>query len=808
MSELKVFSGVHTSMTAKLDEFPFRVELSLAPLIRYWEREIAGGYSALGDVAGTVLDQVRRAPELTRPVVDPAAIRSHGNLLRALMVAVVSPNFYEDGHAAALLPFRLQTFYATPAFTRDLNGPDGVLRGRIDVDASLLADVRIMHTYSLILLRVYGMEVGVEFPWVSIVTDPETGLDRHFKLLLDRRFLEVDVVGEAPVLTPEARQRLRSQIADPAALMALLPPEKFVIRGFSVVRAIEVTEQEMLSSIQRDLIDKESVVSVERFRALQQKLRALLRLPEVELGLAAIEGDRVLLLNFGARFEHSCIFADSTHRRIGDFAGSIYERASIERRPLFVEDLEAYPNRTKMEDATLAAGYRSIVVAPLIYQDELIGSLKLVSPRPGALNVALTPHLLQILPLFAVAVRRSMDEFENRVQAVIKEKCTAIHPVVEWRFRKAVMNSLERSEGHGETGAGEMEPIVFRDVYPLYALADIRGSSTNRAWAIQADLLAQLGLARDVLQAAFRARPMPILDQLRHRIDTHSDAVEVSLRTGDEAGLIAFLRTEIESLFDHLEGYGPEVRGRIEAYRGAIDPQLGAVVTKRRGFDESVTLLNETISSYLDLEERAAQEACPHYFEKQRTDGVDYSIYAGASLLEEDGFTPLQLKNLRLWQLMVACGVAVRAERVKPRLPEPLEITNLILVQHAPLAIRFRFDEKRFDVDGAYNVRYEIMKKRIDKAVVRGTTERLTQPGKIAIVYSQAGEAAEYRDYIAYLQSLGYLAADVESLELEELQGVLGLRALRVAVNLGSAWMDAGTPLIDAAVGSTLPTPR
>jgi hypothetical protein len=402
-----------------------------------------------------------------------------------------------------------------------------------------------------------------------------------------------------------------------------------------------------------------------------------------------------------------------------------------------------------------------------------------------------------------------MDEFNNRVQAVIKEKCTAIHPVVEWRFRRAVMNSLERAAAEGEAPAGEMEPIVFRDVYPLYALADIRGSSTNRAWAIQADLLSQLGLARDVLHAAFRARPMPILDQLRHRVEKHSDAVELSLRTGDEAGLVAFLRTEVESLFDHLEGYGPDVRQRIEAYRAAIDPQLGAVATKRRGFDESVTLLNETISSYLDLEERSAQDACPHYFEKQRTDGVDYSIYAGASLLEEeDGFTPLHLKNLRLWQLMVACGIAVRAERVKPRMPEPLDITSLILVQHAPLAIRFRFDEKRFDVDGAYNVRYEIMKKRIDKAIVRGSTERLTQPGKIAIVYSQAAEAAEYKDYIAYLQSLGYLSGEVESLELDELQGVLGLRALRVSVNFGSAWMDAGTSLIDAAVSSDLPPAR
>ena len=120
----------------------------------------------------------------------------------------------------------------------------------------------------------------------------------------------------------------------------------------------------------------------------------------------------------------------------------------------------------------------------------------------------------------------------------------------------------------------------------------------------------------------------------------------------------------------------------------------------------------------------------PHYFEKQKTDGVDYSIYAGGSLLEGGSFDPLYLRNLRLWQLMVACGIAIRADRLKDRLAVPLEVANLILVQHQPLAIRFRVDEKRFDVDGAYNVRYEIIKKRIDKAVVRGTAERLTQPGQ------------------------------------------------------------------------------
>jgi hypothetical protein len=431
-----------------------------------------------------------------------------------------------------------------------------------------------------------------------------------------------------------------------------------------------------------------------------------------------------------------------------------------------------------------------------------------VSPKPASLNVEFMPQLLQILPLFAMAVRRSMDELSNRIQAVIKEKCTAIHPVVEWRFRKAVLNSIEKPERTGEPVTGEMEPIVFRDVHPLYALADIRGSSTHRAWSIQVDLLSQLGLARAILEAAYRVRPMAILDQLRHKVETQAAAIEVSLRTGDEAGLIAFLRKEVESLFPYLETYGPEVRERIEAYRAAIDPQLGSVGTKRRGFEQSVAMLNEAISGYLDAEERAAQDTCPHYFERQRTDGVDYSMYAGASLLEDGGFTPLHLKNLRLWQIMIGCGMAIAAERIKPRLPEPLEITSLILVQHAPLAISFRFDEKRFDVDGAYNARYEILKKRIDKAVVKGSTERVTQPGKIAIVYSQASEAAEYRDYIAYLQAEKYLLDEVETLDLEDLQGVSGLRALRVTVNFANARTEPAAPQIQAAASADLSAAR
>jgi hypothetical protein len=148
---------------------------------------------------------------------------------------------------------------------------------------------------------------------------------------------------------------------------------------------------------------------------------------------------------------------------------------------------------------------------------------------------------------------------------------------------------------------------------------------------------------------------------------------------------------------------------------------------------------------------------------------------------------------------MVTCGIAARAARLRDHLAIGLETTHLLLSHNTPLSIRFRFDEKRFDVDGAYNMRYQIVKKRIDKALIRDSSERLTQPGRIAIVYSQPVEAAEYQNYIEYLQHRGYVGPDVEDVELEELQGVQGLRALRVAVTLEHRDLDGPLPLSEVA---------
>src|SRR5438094_6141972 len=775
------------TLTADPAAFPFKTELSLAPLFDFWAKKFDDDSSAKGAFVRTVREQVKQVPELLGRITDLGVINRHRHLMDVLMSGIFPPAFFEQEFSAVLIPFVLKSFYATPPFDRLLRTEDGMLRGRVNLDASMVSAMRLFFAYTLVLERVYGIHLDVDYPLILTVPDPDTGLDRHFKMEFDWRFVEVETVGPVPPLADDMRQRMRGDLFDPERFREILPPDRFAFRGFTIFKAIEVTDQEVLSSLERDLIDKESIVSHTRFQALQDKLRTLFRRPDLRFGLAALDGDQVLVLNYGAdgaECEHACIFADSRHHTVEEFRGSVYERAVVQGSPLIVEDLAEMPDRTPADDEIIEWGLRNIILAPLLYQDRVIGTLELGPPTPGDLDATHLPKLHQILPLFSMAVQRSMEELNSRIQAFIKEKCTAIHPVVEWRFRKAVLKVIEQhAEDSGDRGM-ELEPIVFERIYPLYALSDIRGSSTQRSLAIQTDLLTQLRLARDVIRFAHDARPLPGLHELLYRVDKHAAKIQTHLHSGDEVSIIAFLRSNVEGLFDHLQTFGPSVRERIEAYRTALDPRIGTVYDRRRLFEESVTRIADGISSYLDLEEQTAQTIFPHYFEKQKTDGVDHQIYVGSSLLEDGRFDPLYLKSLRLWQLMVTCGVALRVNRLKEKLPVPLEVTHLVLVQHTPLSIRFRFDEKRFDVDGAYDIRYEIVKKRIDEAVIRGSQERITQPGKVAIIYSHPAEANEYRAYIDYLTSLGSFTVQVEAVELEELQGVHGLRALRIGLDL------------------------
>jgi hypothetical protein len=759
----------------------FRTILSIDPLLEFWRRQVAPMCPHMAEMFDIFEKRVLETPELLGDIEQPDLAAQHTDILAPLMSVAFPQSTWDTEISAAFTPFQYQTIYCTPAYQRLLFDNSGQIAGRLKGQNNTLDYQRFVRAYGLILKRLYGIDQGVDSPLIRIVTDPETGLERHFQITPDFQFVQVGTVGKPIALTDQERERVIEHIANPEVLTELLPPSNFVFRGFTVVRAVDVTESEITSALERDLIDQESIFSADGFGRLQSRLRTLFGQPELKASLAAVQGDKVLILNDGHTSTANCLFTNSSHIPLSDLKHSVWLQAIDHKKILRIPDLSKEPNLCPAEQEAVDHGVRAMLIAPLFFGGEAIGTFWVKSNQTNCLNAVDAEKMRHIAPLFSMALKRGLDDMNNEVQAVIKEKCTAVHPSVEWRFRIAAVDHMERLR---QGKSSEMEPIIFKGVIPLFGQSDIRGSSEARIQSIQADLTEQLTLAGNIMRRAGEAKSWPLIDEFAYRIDQRVAQINTGLSTEEESAVASFLQQEVESSFDELRSIGPGVSHAIDAYNQAIDPLTGVIYRKRKAFEESVSMLNERLSAYLDRQQAEAQQAFPHYFEKHQTDGIDYVIYLGASMHPEGKHNAFYLNNLSLWQFMVACGLAWHTRQVQPELKVPLDTCHLILVNHSPLSIRFRYDEKRFDVDGAYDVRHEIIKSRLDKAVVKGGSERLTQPGKIAVVYSHPKEGLGIQRHINYLQSRGHVLADLETIDLEDLPGVRGLKALRVSVNL------------------------
>ena len=98
------------------------------------------------------------------------------------------------------------------------------------------------------------------------------------------------------------------------------------------------------------------------------------------------------------------------------------------------------------------------------------------------------------------------------------------------------------------------------------------------------------------------------------------------------------MRNEVEVCFQRLRERVPSsVWPSFDLYYNSIEPSLGVLYNRRKSFEDSLTTINEAVSEFLEEAEEEAQALFPHYFEKYKTDGVEYNIYIGKSL------SPLEL---------------------------------------------------------------------------------------------------------------------------------------------------------------------
>ncbi|MCB9266169.1 MAG: hypothetical protein H6558_14155 [Lewinellaceae bacterium] len=755
-----------------VDGFPYSTKLSLEPLMDFLQRK---GQSAEQPMKGLYQKLYLPVSALQAKIKDgqlPDSVEEE-SAIQTLLSLYFPLDQQEEGKAVAGRPFDSGFLFGSPAMKK-LYDNEGLELFFTDMESKLTLQGAIIKAGSLILKKCYGKELDVIFPQVIRLRDRKTKLERYFRLNIIMDFVRIKNLKPLPELNNRHFSELLNNLSDQSLWLEYFPPGHFAFEGMFLGYLTDVTKAEVWENLREGMAGKSRKTGEEAVAFLEQQLRNYLQEPGLRVGAIPLwwhasnkEVMQSSLLN-AAGGDMNVLPTEKED--------SLYHRAFEGKKPLVVESLKEEA-RDEIGNLLLDLGYNSLILAPFNDESgETIGMLEMATPRANRLNALTLLELKDILALVSFSFNRMTRELKDTLQLAIQQRYTSIHQSVFWKFRKAAQHLLMYGEDADEN-------IVFKNVYPLYGQADIVGSSTLRSEAIRADLRENLSMLEKVLEKCLEQSRFHLLGHYLLKVQALKARIEGEFYSSDENAVTDLLLYEIHPFLRYLADQDGSLGETVlYPYFEAMDAQLGILYRQRKDYEKSVEKLNILLGNFMEKEQARMQALLPHYFEIYKTDGVEYNIYLGQSILEEGKFLDYHLKDFRLWQLVSLCEATRLVEREAQHFPTPLATAQLIFVYNSPISIRFRMDDKRFDVDGAYNVRYEIIKKRIDKATVKGTNERLTQKGKVAIVYLHEKDHQEYLDYIGYLIGKGYVEPEIEELELNRLQGADGLKALRVKV--------------------------
>ncbi len=760
---------------------------SFGPLLKTWQELAKNGREGTRTLYKELLAKVEQYPELLVPITDEKVFEKHRDLIDQMMATIFPVTLSDKSDLyGAIVPFKQEVVYGSEKFNQlFLSSADNQMVLPDLHDKSALHQEKIAGAYQLILSRLYNVPGSDTITSVHAYVCPVTSLDKYMEVELDTRFVNVRAKTALPELPSGCLSgwMTESETRDLPGVQRELSLDNFEFEGMFIVTLKDVTEREVYNIIRNRLLQISNFSDLTIFNELQRQIQNLVGVPGVKTAIKPFYrvNDHLVISHLHNNEKDSGHKEPSPEEisRLYQIVTPIFKENP---QPLLFQEfndevLKQYP----FLDSIIKLGFKSGIVCPLFTGPRiLIGLVIIMSDKPFQFTYKHIAKLEPSIPLFKLALEKTQQELDHQVDRVIKDQFTAVQDAVEWRFTETALNYLINKNKQEQI---KIEPITFNHVYPLYGAIDIRNSSIERNNAIQQDMLEQLNMAQDIIRLAKQEAPFPLLDEILFKLKKYIHSVNNILFADEEIAIHHFLKTEIVNMFTHIQSIIPSLEPNIREYLIAIDSPVEMLYNHRKSYEESITTINNEVARFIDEEQQAAQKIFPHYFERFVTDGVDFNIYIGQSITPNKKFDFFYLKNLKIWQLNTLAKAARLTRKLQKKLAVPLQTSQLILAHSQPISISFRTAERKFDVDGAYNIRYEIIKKRIDKVHIKNSNERLTQPGMLAIVYSQTHEANEYLEYIEFLQSQGLLTGEVEKFDLEDLQGVSGMRGLRVGIN-------------------------
>jgi len=760
-------------------ELPYEISLSFELLLKhYQDRLLVEKNELVIQHLEGLLANFERYPLLSSGIKTEEELTDLKEVISLLMGDLFPQALGFNEIKAASIPFQPIHFYYSTRFENIIKAAGNDFKFQL-VDFTE-QEMYIM-SCNYILASYYKVNTDYQKPLYYSIPDYDGNI-KTYRLAMNADFVAIQPTERITKLTPEDIDLLLQSYENIDLWKEKFPPNSWCLKGFVLINFIDVTVDTVISDLKSDMLNH--TISNDSFNNFQENFKRFFNTPELLIGFTKYDHISNSFINPPGKYVSSYILGkmSEVNCKTG-FCGFSYDILIKQKKYLAVSDINYVLSirDNKVLSQLQAQGFKSCIIVPIVVDEVLVATLEIVSPNKNDLTSINASRLDVIMPYLIATTKRSIQERENYVKAIIQNECTAIHPAVLWKFEEEAERFIQDSFAD-DSKTALFKDIVFEHVYPLFGQIDIIGSSTVRNKAIQADFVKQLALVRAIFSLAYKEEKLTFYEQVVLRIDEVVAEFKSDFNTTSEEQLLHFLKNEVNPIMPHIGQLSTQLKEQVMSYEKAINEETGVVYDKRKDYENSVQFINTKIASLLDKKQKEAQNLYPHFFERFKTDGVEHNIYIGESLVKNKVFNKVYLKNLRLWQLTTMCEMERDFYEIQKNKTIQLSCASLVLVYGNSLSIRFRVDEKKFDVDGAYNARYEIIKKRIDKSFIKGTSERITQKGKLVIVYSQKKDELEYLRYIKYLQTIQYLEEEIEIVQIEDLQGVVGLKAIRVNI--------------------------
>lgn len=759
-------------------ESPFKTLISFHKLIEALEEIALSDVDYRSNYAKSLLKEIESIPELRTGIEDFSIITDNKKIIRNLLADLFPTALTNNEIKAVAIPFQNTTFNYTKRFKK-------ILKNAGDFDLTI-GDFNQEQFYVLscilILNAYYNQNFDYNKPLYYEIPDAN-GVMYHYRILYNADFVEIYPLKEAPILSIEDIDELMDNFDNVALWKEKFPVESWVLKGFGIISLFDATKETAISNLKSNLLKRDKKTEDDE-KSIESIFRSFFKIPDLRIGISIYNDDekKFTKLPYEKSKIGSFILQNANEMEsCSAFLGCPVNKLLEAKECFTISNVESFgeiPGNEKFAQALLQQNIKSCIFTPIVKEEKLLGIIELVSATPKQLNSINANNLNLILPNIVNTLERYDTDFQNQIGAIIQREYTAIHSSVYWKFKAEAQKYLQTSESNKDYNFKE---IVFKEVYPLYGQIDINGSSEHRNNTVKEDLKHQMLSLLAIFEKSKSINKIPLLEQRKFELNSFFAGLEKELKADTEQQIQNYIEKEIHPLLNKSI-VDKEDHFLIDNYFENLDAKTHLFYHARKQFDEAMAIINKKMADVLDAEQNEAQNIFPHYYERFKTDGVEHNLYIGSSITPNQSFDVMYLNNLRLWQLQTLCKMELEHHRLKKVLPYNLDVSSLILVFSSPISIRFRMDEKRFDVDGTYNARYEVVKKRIDKANIKGTKERITQKEKITIVYSHQHEEIEYLKYIHFLQFKNILESEIEQFEVEDLQGVYGLKAIRIKV--------------------------